>query len=134
MKYLLDTNTCIRYLNGRSPNIRQKLDSLEPDDIAIPSIVKAELFFGSRKSQNPEQALEKQRKFLMPYISLPFDDEAAETYALIRATLEKQGKPIGPNDLIVAAIAISKNLIVVTHNIKEFSRVPNIQLEDWDIP
>jgi tRNA(fMet)-specific endonuclease VapC len=132
MKYLLDTNTCIRYLNGRSPRVRQKLDSLEPSDIAVPSIVKAELFFGSRKSENPEYALVKQRKFLQPFVSLPFDDDAAEAYGIIRAYLEKQGTPIGPNDVIVASLAISNNLILVSHNTREFSRVPNIHLEDWE--
>jgi tRNA(fMet)-specific endonuclease VapC len=132
MKYLLDTNTCIRYLNGRSLKVRQKLDSLEPNDIAVPSIVKAELFFGSQKSHDPDQAIAKQKKFLQPFVSLAFDDAAAEVYGIIRVYLEKQGTPIGPNDVIVASVAISNNLVLVSHNTREFSRIPNIQLEDWE--
>lgn len=78
MKYLLDTNTCIRYLNRRSPNIIQKLSNLSREEIAVCSVVKAELFYGAMRSQQPQRTLERQREFLDYFVSLPFADRAAE--------------------------------------------------------
>lgn len=132
MTYLLDTNTCINYLNGRSATIRQKLESLLPHDIFLCSIVKAELFYGAAKSAKPEKNLEKMNQFAVRFASLPFDDEAAEAYGRIRARLERMGTPIGPNDMMIAAIGISNMITVVTHNTREFSRVEGLMLEDWE--
>ena len=132
MKYLLDTNTCIRYLNGNGTGVLEHLQNTPMAEIALCSVVKAELFFGAAKSVNPEKTLAKQRAFLDLLISFPFDDLAAEKYSVIRAHLERQGTPIGPNDLMIASIAVSRNLILVTHNTREFSRVPNLQIEDWE--
>ncbi len=132
MKYLLDTNTCIRHLNQRSLSIIQKLSSVSPVDIAVCSIVKAELFAGSAKSLMPQQSLAKQQTFLSRFISLPFDDNAAMTYGAIRASLEKLGTPIGPLDMMIAAIAVTHNLTLVTHNTAEFSRITNLKIEDWE--
>ncbi len=132
MLYLLDTNICIRYLNQRSEILIQKLASQDPRNVVVCSVVKAELFFGAMKSNNPQQSLQKQEAFLAPYVSLPFDDMAAITYADIRAHLEQQGTPIGPNDLLIAAIALAHDLTLVTNNIREFSRVPRLRFEDWD--
>lgn len=134
MRYLLDTNTCIRYLNGRSKQLRERFQEIPADEIAVCSIVKAELFYGAAKSQHPERSLERQRAFLDLFVSLPFDDRAAATYASIRAKLEKSGTPIGPNDLLIAAIAVTNGLHVVTHNLAEFSRVEGLQVEDWEQP
>ena len=78
MSYLLDTNACIQYLNGRSEHLRQHLSSKRPEDIMLCSIVKAELFFGARKSAKPERNLEKIRRFFNRFVSLPFDDTAAD--------------------------------------------------------
>ncbi len=133
MTYLLDTNTCIRYLNGKSESIRQSLESKRPHDIALCSVVKAELFYGAMKSANPEKNLAKQQQFAGPFISLPFEDKAAERYGQIRAKLEKLGTPIGPNDLLIAAIAVANDVTLVTHNTREFSRVEGLKLEDWEI-
>jgi len=133
MKYLLDTNTCIRHLNQRSPEITDRLNAIPESDITLCSVVKAELFTGAMKSQLPQQTLIKQEKFAARFTSLPFDDSSALVYAKIRASLEKLGTPIGANDLLIAAIAISNNLILVSHNIREFGRIPELQLEDWDI-
>jgi tRNA(fMet)-specific endonuclease VapC len=132
MRYLLDTNTCIRHLNQRSISIIRKMSSLSPSEIAVWSIVKAELYTGSAKSLTPQQTLSKQQNFLNRFVSLPFDDNAAITYGAIRASLEKQGTPIGPLDMMIAAIALTNNLILVTHNIAEFSRIPNLNIEDWE--
>ncbi len=133
MKFLLDTNTCIRYLNGRSDTIRQNFAAVQPDDIALCSVVKAELFYGSLKSARPIENLARQQLFVDQFVSLPFDDQAAEVYSQIRADLEKIGRPIGPNDLLIAAIALSHELILVTHNTGEFSRISKLQLADWEI-
>lgn len=132
MTYLLDTNTCIKYMNGRSENIRLKLDSARQEDIVVCSIVKAELFYGAMKSKNPEKNLVNQNRFLERFISLPFDDDASKTYGEIRAQLEKKGTPIGPNDLLIAAIALSCGVTLVTNNTREFGRVDGLELEDWE--
>lgn len=116
MKYLLDTNTCIQFLNGRSPGVREKLPSIPSSDVIICSIVRAELFFGAEKSQYPSITRQKQERFLRPYKTLPFDDLAADTYGQLRAHLEHAGTPIGPLDLQIAAISLAYRLILVTHN------------------
>jgi tRNA(fMet)-specific endonuclease VapC len=133
MTYLLDTNTCIRYLNGRSKSIRQQLEATQPQDIVLCSVVKAELFYGAVKSAKPEENLVRQHRFASRFVSLPFDDNAAEVYGQIRARLEKLGTPIGPNDLLIAAIAIANDVTLVTHNMGEFGRVESLKLEDWEI-
>jgi tRNA(fMet)-specific endonuclease VapC len=133
MKYSLDTNTCIRYINGKSEGVRAKLPSIPASEIVVCSIVRAELFFGAAKSQTPEVSRAKQDRFLRPFATLPFDDLVANTYGRIRAHLERAGTPIGPLDMQVAAIALANGLILVTHNTREFSRIPDLALEDWEI-
>lgn len=132
MRYLLDTNTCIRYLNGRSPHIRQHIEALQAQDICVCAVVKAEMFYGAMKSRFPKQNLEKQRRFLNGFISFPFDDQAAEVYGRVRAQLEQAGTPIGPNDLLIAAIAIANQATLVSHNTREFGRIEQLQIEDWE--
>jgi tRNA(fMet)-specific endonuclease VapC len=131
--YLLDTNVCVRYLNGRSLAIRERLQATNAEDIVVCSVVKAELFYGAMKSNTPQRTLANQQQFLDLFRSLPFDDEAATVYGRIRAHLAALGTPIGANDLQIAAIALTHNLILVTHNTREFSRVPGLRLEDWEI-
>lgn len=130
--YLLDSNVCIMHIKGRSPSIDRHLDSLEADKIAVCSVVKAELFYGSTGSNNPQKALNLQKSFLSQFVSLPFDDTCAEVYGKIRRDLANAGTPIGSNDLQIAAIALTNNLILVTHNVREFSRVEGLQIEDWE--
>ena len=133
MKYLLDTNVCIRYLNGRSSQIVERLQTISPNDVVVCSVVKAELFYGARRSQNPERSFHIQQKFLQPFRSLSFDDAASSIYADIRADLASRGLPIGPNDLMIAAIAVAHDLILVTHNVSEFGRISALLIEDWEI-
>lgn len=133
MIYLLDTNTCIRYLNGRAPAIRTRMATVRLTDIVVCSIVKAELCAGALRSQTPGSSLAKQQQFLAPFRSLPFDDGAAQVYGRIRAFLTTHGQLIGPNDLCIAAIALQHNLILVTHNTHEFQRVPGLLLDDWEV-
>ncbi|WP_414620818.1 type II toxin-antitoxin system tRNA(fMet)-specific endonuclease VapC [Calothrix sp. CCY 0018] len=132
MKYLLDTNVCARYLNGKSPAVRERIRATNRDDIAVCSVVKAELFYGAMRSNNPQKTLANQQQFLNLFVSLPFDDNVALIYGEIRAQLTALGTPIGPNDFQIAAIALANNLILVTHNTREFSRVDGLQIEDWE--
>jgi tRNA(fMet)-specific endonuclease VapC len=98
MKYLLDTNTCIRYLNGRSPSIFQRLDEIPETSICVCSVVKFEMRYGALRSQNVETTLARQEKFFSRYPSLPFDDLSQLYAAQIRADLARVGTPIGPYD------------------------------------
>jgi len=132
MKYLLDTNSCIRYLNKRSETIINHMRQHQPTDIVVCSVVKAELFTGAMKSEYPERTLKKQIHFLSKFISLPFDDKSATEYSKIRASLEKAGTPIGPNDLLIASIAIANALILVSNNTREFQRITELHLENWE--
>jgi tRNA(fMet)-specific endonuclease VapC len=132
MTYLLDTNACITYLNGKSENIRRNLESKQPQEMLVCSVVKAELFYGVQKSVKQKENIEKVHKFLDQFVSLSFDDKASEKYGEIRADLEKTGTPIGPNDLLIASIALANNVILVTHNTREFKRVKGLKIEDWE--
>ena len=132
MIYLLDTNVCIGYLNGRSPFVRQRLNALEPGTIRLCSIVKAELAYGAAKSRVREHTLATLDTFFAAFESLPFDDRAALSYGQIRADLERQGTPIGPNDLLIAAIALANQAALVTTNTREFARVKGLEIENWE--
>ncbi len=132
MIYLLDTNVCIHLLNERHPPILQRFRSHTPAEIALCSIVKAELLHGARRSRRMEANLQLLKAFFAPLRSLPFDDPCAEHYGQIQADLLAQGKPIGPNDTLIAAIARANDATLVTHNTGEFSRVAGLRLEDWE--
>jgi tRNA(fMet)-specific endonuclease VapC len=101
-------------------------------EIAVCSVVKAELYFGAAKSNNPPAARQKQDSFLARFHSLAFDDLAATIYGPIRAQLERSGRIIGPNDLLIASISLANQLTLVSSNVTEFRRVPGLQIEDWD--
>jgi tRNA(fMet)-specific endonuclease VapC len=133
MLYLLDTNVCIRLINGTSMAVRRRLESTRQSDVAICSVVKAELFYGAMRSRNPGQTFVRHREFLEPFVSLPFDDEAAISYGQIRADLAAKGTPIGSNDFQIASIALASNLTLITHNTAEFSRVDGLAIEDWEV-
>lgn len=132
MKYLLDTNACIHVLNRRGGAVERQLARLTADDVAICSVVKAELLYGAGKSARPEANAQKLDRFWTAFESLPFDDLAASTYASIRAALERAGRPIGANDLLIAATALAHGLTVVTADVGEFSRVPGLSVENWE--
>jgi tRNA(fMet)-specific endonuclease VapC len=92
----------------------------------------AELFYGAQRSRDPARSLAVQQRFLQPYRSLPFDDAAAEIAGSLRAQLAARGMPIGPYDLQIAAIALANQCTLVTHNLGEFGRIPNLSIEDWE--
>jgi len=130
--YLLDTNACIRILNDTSPSLVQRLASHTPSEIRLCSIVKAELLYGARHSQRVTENLKLLIRFFAPFVSLPFNDRCAQHYGQIRAEMVQAGTLIGPNDLLIAAIARPYDLTLVTHNLEEFGRVRDLRLEDWE--
>lgn len=132
MSYLLDTNACIRILDGSSSRLVQALQKRSAGEVRLCSVVKAELLFGARKSLRSSENLKLLDDFFAPFESLPFDDRCAERYGSVRAELERTGRPIGPNDLLIASIALVHGDVLVTHNLAEFSRVPGLRLEDWE--
>jgi tRNA(fMet)-specific endonuclease VapC len=132
MRFSLDTNVCIRYLNGRSEAIKRELLRRRREDILMCSVVKAELYYGAFKSKNPNRNLERQMRFAAGFTSLPLDDDAAAAYGRIRADLERIGRPIGPNDLMIAAIPIANDATLVAHTIREFGLINGLSLEDWE--
>lgn len=133
LKYLLDTNACIQFITGRSIPLRNQIITTSKSEIAVCSIVKAEMYYGSMRSQNPLKSLREKNEFLDQFQSLPFDDEAALIFGELRADLARKGTPIGAYDLQIAAIALANDLTPVTHNTKEFGRIGNLKIEDWEI-
>lgn len=134
MIYLLDANVCITLLRGTDPLLLQRINAKLPGDIALSSIVLAELSYGAALSKQPVLEQANVDAFARPYVCLPFDEAAAKVTGNLRAQLRKLGTPIGPYDLMIAAIALVNNLTLITHNTSEFSRVPGLPLEDWQTP
>lgn len=129
--FLLDTNVCIHLLNNADSRIRLEFQKRSPSEIALCSVVKAELLYGAYRSQRVDANLQHLKTFFQPLPSLPFDDRCIEHYALIRADLSSQGRPIGPNDLMIAAIARSNDATLVTGHTGEFGRVSGLATVDW---
>lgn len=131
MRYMLDTNICIYLIKHKSPQVFEKLQEHNPDEICISVVTYAELVHGVEKSK----AVERNRLALTILLSnieiLDFDMKAAEEYGRIRADLEKKGTPIGPLDMMIAGHAKSLGYTVVTNNVGEFKRVEGLQHENW---
>lgn len=132
MIYLPDTNTCISLLRQKKAGLIARWRSTKVTDIALCSIVVYELRHGAESSSDPPREHAKLDVFLAPFSSLPFDDACAVKCAEIRRALERKGERIGPHDLQIAAIAVHHNLTLVTHNKREFGRIPSLRLEDWE--
>lgn len=132
MPYLPDSNVCIQFLRQPDTPIARRLISLDRSEAMLCDIIKAELLYGAYRSARVEENLNQVRSFCDLFDSLPFDGQAAEIYGRTRRQLELVGTPIGSNDLMIASIALVHNLILVTHNVREFSRVPDLQIEDWE--
>jgi len=129
MKYMLDTNVCIAALRGNE-NVIQKIFHAGKE-ICVSAITFAELAHGAKKNLNAEKSLQLLNDFMFSIDVMPFDDEAADCYGEIRAALEKKGQVIGTMDMLIAGHALSLGMTVVTHNTREFCRVPRLQIEDW---
>jgi tRNA(fMet)-specific endonuclease VapC len=127
---LLDTNVCVAVLSGGESAVVGRLRR-ESADLVLCSVVKAELLYGAHHSARVSENLARLSEFFSLFPSLPFDDDAAEHYAVLRAALRRAGTPIGPNDLLIAAIALGAGATVVTRNAREFDRVPGLPVEAW---
>ena len=131
MKFLLDTNICIYIIKQKPVEVLNKFKAYDVGDIAISSVTVAELEFGVQKSQFPEIDRQALAQFLIPLSVVAFDRPAAIVYGKVGSDLEKQGTPIGSLDTLIAAHALSLQITLVTNNVKEFNRVPNLKLENW---
>ncbi len=131
MIYYLDSNICVYFLKGLYPSIMKTIQNINPNNIKIPSIVKAELLYGAEKSQQKTKNLSSINRFLEPFEIMPFDDDCSIVYSRIRSSMELKGTIIGPNDYIIAATVLARNGILVTNNTKEFQRIKNLKIENW---
>lgn len=131
MQYLLDTNICIYLIKKRPTEVLEQFSRHSPLDVAIATITLFELEYGAQKSQYIQAAQDALARFLLPLTILDVDAQAATDAAVIRAQLEKKGMPIGPYDLLIAGLARSRNLTLVTNNIREFERIDNLRIENW---
>lgn len=134
MAYLPDSNAWIQIIRYPSSLVRVRMSAHPPDEINFCSPVPAELYRGAIRSRFPAEQRAVVDALASPHQSLPFDDLAADRYATTRVSLERQGQMIGHFDLQIAAIALVHGLTVVTHNTGEFSRVPGLSVEDWELP
>lgn len=132
MIYLLDSNVCIRLINNSSLAVTNRLAAQQPEDILVSTITQLELYYGAYRSAQQERNLEILQRFFSQFTIIRLDPEAARIAGRIRAELAASGTPIGPYDVQIAAIAMANNLILVTHNTREFSRVNGLQIEDWE--
>lgn len=135
MKYILDTNACVHCLRKKgSALVKVRLAAQSAGDIAVGAITAADLYYGAARSANPAAGYAQTAAFTSQFTVLDVTEAVAAIYGTIRADLERAGTIIGPNDLLIAATALEHGLILVTHNTKEFSRVPGLVLDDWEIP
>lgn len=131
LRYMLDTNFCIRVLRDRPPGMRERFNA-EAGSLCISTVVLTELLYGAAKSALPRHNRDQVEHFAARLEVLPFDQEAADHAADIRATLEREGRMIGGYDVLIAGHARSRGVIVVTHNMREFTRVDGLRCEDWE--
>ncbi len=130
-RYLLDTNICIYIQRQRPEEVLARFQELKPGDAAISVITWGELLYGAEKSQQRKKALQLLEEFKTLVPVLPIPEDAGKTYGAIRASLVSQGKPIGNNDLWIAAHAKAATLTIVTNNEQEFQRVPDLKVQNW---
>jgi len=131
MRYLIDTNICIYIINQRPASVIQRFKQYEVGEIGVSTITVSELQYGVAKSRHPDQNQQRLNEFLAPFPLIPYDERAAVAYGVIRSQLGKRGLPTGPLDLLIAAQAVSRGLILVTNNTREFERVKQLRLENW---
>lgn len=133
MKWMLDTDTCIAIIKGKPPNVLKKLRGKSVGQVGISSITLGELTFGAAKSGRRDESHAALAEFLLALEIASFDSDAASSYGQLRASLEKRGAPIGPLDTLIGAHAAALDVVLVTHNTREFGRIDALRLEDWTI-
>jgi len=131
VRYLLDTNICIYLIKQKPIRVMEKFNAYSVGEIGVSSITVGELWYGVAKSERREENEQALEQFLLPLIVAEFDEGAAEVYGEIRAALEKDGRPIGAMDMLIAAHAVSLGVVLVTNNEGEFSRMPELIVENW---
>jgi tRNA(fMet)-specific endonuclease VapC len=131
MKILLDTDICIYVINRRNPKPLERLRLYSIGEVGISAITYAELRFGVENSARPEENIDRLERFLLPLEIMPFDMAAGLCYGRLRTELKRVGLLIGNNDLLIASHALSLNVAIATNNVREFSRVPGLQVEQW---
>ena len=131
MKYLLDSNVCVDYLTGRYPSVTTQIQRVLPEELCLSSIVVAELRYGADKSARSRRNHRLLDVLIDEIPCRDFDSKAASIYGRVRVALERQGQPIGPNDMLIAAHALSLGLVLVSDNVREFKRVRGLKLENW---
>jgi tRNA(fMet)-specific endonuclease VapC len=134
MEYLLDTNICIYIIKKKPAEVFDKFKNLTIGDVGISSITLAELQYGIEKSSNPVKNKEALEKFLTPIEVIDFGYDATVEYGKIRSELERKGVPIGPLDMLIAAHAMSLDVTLVTNNVREFERIPELKIDKWTKP
>lgn len=131
MIYMLDTNICIYLIKQQPEHVLNHFKSFKVGDICISSVTLAELMYGVEKSQSHEKNRAALEGFILPLDIMAFDDDSARHYGRIRSYLEKKGEPIGALDMMIAAHAQQLGMTLVTNNVKEFSRIPRLLIENW---
>ena len=131
MKYMLDINTCIYIIKRKPMDVIDRFGQMRISQVHISSITLSELAYGVIKSSKPEQNQLALAQFVAPMEILPYSDEAAQHYGELRAYLEKQCTPIGSLDMLISAHALSAGCVLVTNNVREFKRVPNLKIDNW---
>lgn len=131
MRWMLDTDTCIALVKQHPDRVLKKLRGKSTGQVGISSITLGELAFGASKSSRSQESHAALGEFLLPLEIAEFDERAAMQYGEVRASLTREGTPIGPLDMLIAAHALAIEAILVTHNTREFARVHGLRLEDW---
>lgn len=133
MIYLLDTDTCIYWLNGRQ-QVREKLLEVGWNNAAICAITAAELYYGAYNSNRVTENLARAELFVQNLPVLPLSDGALRRFGQLKSELRKMGQPVADFDLLIASVALSENLVLVTNNIRHYERIPELQLDNWILP
>jgi tRNA(fMet)-specific endonuclease VapC len=130
-RYMLDTNMCIYIAKHRPPEVRARFERLKPGQLVMSAITYGELYYGASKSSQQAKALAQLQELVQDIPVEELDSRASEAYGEIRATLEKEGRLIGNNDLWIGAHASALNLTLATNNEREFKRIPGLSLKNW---
>ncbi len=133
MKYMLDTNICIYLIKQKPEKVLRHFKAHSVGDVGISSITLAELNYGIEKSQQVRKNRQALDEFILPLEIADFDEKASASYGKVRASLEKEGKPIGSMDMLIGAHALSLGVTLVTNNMSEFKQITNLKVVDWSV-
>ena len=132
MKYLLDTDICIYWLKGKA-TVKAKIEQVDRSDIAICVITATELYFGAYNSNKIEQNLKTAENFIQSITVLPLSNDTLKKFGQLKAQFRKAGTPVADFDLLIASVAIAKNLILVTNNTRHYQRITGLNLDNWSL-